>query len=79
MFFSCLSVSHNGAWTLIPIGSNKSTHLSAVHAMWGNVSAPGARRASFCDPCPTGGPLPLICWATLYGFAPWPPGHQQMF
>ena len=23
--------------------------------------------------------LPLICWATLYGFAPWPPGHQQMF
>ena len=33
----------------------------------------------FCDPCPTGGLLPLICWATLYGFAPWPPGHQQMF
>ena len=42
---------------------------------WGNVSAPGI----FCDPCPTGGLLPLICWATLYGFAPWPPGHQQMF
>ena len=41
----------------------------------GNVSAPGI----FCDPCPTGGLLPLICWATLYGFAPWPPGHQQMF
>ena len=38
------------------------------------------RRAGiFCDPCPTGGLLPLICWATLYGFAPWPPGHQQMF
>ena len=33
----------------------------------------------FCDPCPTGGLLPLICWATLYGFAPWPPGHRQMF
>ena len=53
---------------------------------WGNVSAPGARRARagrapgiFCDRCPTGGLLPLICWATLYGFAPWPPGHQQMF
>ena len=42
---------------------------------WGNVSAPGI----FCDPCPTGGLLPLICWATLYGFAPSPPGHQQMF
>ena len=34
----------------------------------GNVSAPGI----FCDPCPTGGLLPLICWATSYGFAPWP-------
>ena len=33
----------------------------------------------FCDLCPTGGLLRLICWATLYGFAPWPPGHQQMF
>ena len=33
----------------------------------------------FCDPCPAGGLLLLICWATLYGFAPWPPGHQQMF
>ena len=45
------------------------------HTLGGNVSAPGI----FCDPCPTGGLLPLICWATLYGFAPWPPGHQQMF
>ena len=48
----------------------------------GNVSAPGARGRApsiFCDPCPTGGLLPLICLATLYGFAPWPPGHQQMF
>ena len=35
-------------------------------ADWGNVSAPGI----FCDPCPTGGLLLLICWATLYGFAP---------
>ena len=42
---------------------------------WGNTSAPGI----FCDLCPTGGLLLLICWATLYGFAPWPPGHQQMF
>ena len=33
----------------------------------------------FFDPCPTGGLLPLICWATLYGFAPWPPGHQQIW
>ena len=41
----------------------------------GNVSAPGI----FCDPCPAGGLLLLICCATLYGFAPWPPGHQQMF
>ena len=41
----------------------------------GNVSVPGI----FCDPCPAGGLLLLICWATLYGFAPWPPGHQQMF
>ena len=47
----------------------------APSSLWGNVSAPGI----FCDPRPTGGPLPLICWATLYGFAPWPPGHQQMF
>ena len=38
-------------------------------ALGGNVSAPGI----FCDPCPTGALLPLICWATLYGFAPWPP------
>ena len=52
----------------------------------GNVSAPGARTARagrapgiFFDPCPTGGLLPLICWATLYGFAPWPPGHQQIW
>ena len=44
-------------------------------ALRGNVSAPGI----FCDPCPAGGLLPLICWAILYGFAPWPPGHQQMF
>ena len=44
----------------------------------GNVSA-GRAPGIFCDPCPTGGLLPLICWATLYGFAPWPPGHQQMF
>ena len=43
--------------------------------LWGNVSAPGI----FCDLCPTGGLLRLICWAALYGFAPWPPGHQQMF
>ena len=49
--------------------------LPAVEGIRGNVSAPGI----FCDPCPTGGLLPLICWATLYGFAPWPPGHQQMF
>ena len=39
----------------------------------GNVSAPDI----FCDPCPTGELLPLICWATLHGFAPWPPGHQM--
>ena len=32
----------------------------------GNVSAPGI----FCDPCPTGGLLLLICWATSYGNAP---------
>ena len=39
----------------------------------------GRAPSIFCDPCPTGGLLPLICWTTLYGFAPWPPGHQQMF
>ena len=48
---------------------------AAPGAQWGNVSAPGARRASFV----TCAPLLLICWATLYGFAPEPPGHQQMF
>ena len=49
------------------------------HVQWGERWR--ARRAPgiFCDPCPTGGLLPLICWATLYGFAPGPPGHQQMF
>ena len=30
----------------------------------------GRARGIFCDPCPTGGLLLLICWATLYGFAP---------
>ena len=48
---------------------------SVVVELGGNVSAPGI----FFDPCPTGGLLPLICWATLYGFAPWPPGHQQIW
>ena len=52
--------------------------LRILHCLcqhWGNVSAPGI----FCDPCPTGGLLLLICWAILYGFAPWPPRHQLMF
>ena len=42
----------------------------------GNVSVPGTHRTRaghapgiFCDPCPTGGLLLLICWAILYGFA----------
>ena len=41
---------------------------------WGGTLARQARAGRapgiFCDPCPTGGLLPLICWATLYGFAP---------
>ena len=52
---------------------NVQGHILIAHG--GNVSAPGI----FFDPCPTGGLLPLICWATLYGFAPWPPGHQQIW
>ena len=33
----------------------------------------------YCTECIDTGLLLLICWATLYGFAPWPPEHQQMF
>ena len=40
--------------------------LASGQTQRGNISAPGI----FCDPCPTGGLLLLICWATLYGFAP---------
>ena len=48
--------------------------LGLATALRGNVSTPGI----FCDLCPTGGLLPLICWATLYGFAPWPPGRVYL-
>ena len=59
-------------------------HLSCLPFPFigGTLARPArARRVPgiFCDPCPTGGLLLLICWATLYGFAPEPPGHQQMF
>ena len=64
-----------GGWRSVLVASMYAPPASKFALPRGNVSAPGI----FCDPCPTGGLLPLICWATLYGFAPWPPGHQQMF
>ena len=70
-------------------GQGRPCSLTLVHnaeggkrSLWllGGTLARRARAGHlFCDPCPTGGLLPLICWATLYGFAPWPPEHQQMF
>ena len=65
-----------GVFTIIQVGPSgaspyglKREHRHRSHRLQdgnireygGNVSAPGI----FCDPCPTGGLLPLICWATL--------------
>ena len=71
---------------LVPTPTGEGYRATGEHTPGEYIGGTLARRARaghapgiFCDPCPTGGLLPLICWATLYGFAPWPPGHQQMF
>ena len=59
-----------GSFMFVIVHSPHNNIVPHIAAPWGNVSAPGI----FCDPCPTGGLLPLICWATLYGFCPLAPG-----
>ena len=85
--YHCNSFSFWGLWSLWKV-SKKGNIFHVLFAKLCHFTLGGTlvRRARaghapgiFCDLCPTGGLLLLICWATLYGFAPWPPGHQQMF